>query len=152
MNGAIIIQNIGNAFLSAGVINSSMPTYGVFLSAINTIYAADTWTVLLYFGLWVIAILAAAFLESETLNLPLTIFMGFAVVIVSFIISNAAHAVLGNPIYANVISHFGNTQLSLANLGALTLIFVFVYALVILARPLYSGGGVSRSSTIVVSP
>ena len=151
MNGAIIVGNIGSAFLSSNVISNTMATYPVFMAAIDTIYGADTWVVILYFGMWVIAILAAAFLESDAINLPLSIFMGIITIIVSFIISNAMHAVVGSSIYTSVISHFGNTQLILANLGALTTIFVLVYALVILARPLSSGGGISRS-TIVVNP
>ena len=154
LNGALIVNNIGSAFISANAITSSMSTYGVFISAMNTIYVGDTLAVLLYFGLWFVAVLAAAFIESETINLPLTIFLGVIIIITSFIISNAMHAVLGSPIYSTVIQHFKDTQFILANLGAITAIFVFVYALVILARPLYQGRlpGGGTSSTILVGP
>jgi hypothetical protein len=151
LNGAIIISNIGNAFLEANAINSSMPTYGVFITAIDTIYAADTWTVLLYFGLWFVAILAAAFLDTNTINLPLSIFMGVITVVIAFIISNVMHAVVGNPIYSPVIAQFSQTQFLLANLGAFTALFVLVYSIVILAHPLNTGGGISHG-TIVVNP
>jgi len=154
LNGTLIVTNVGTAFVSANAITPSMSTYGVFNSAINTIYVGDTLFVLLYMGLWIVAILAAAFIESETINLPLTIFLGVIIIIISFIISNAMHAVLGSPIFATVIQHFGDTQMILANLGAITAIFVFLYAVVILARPLYQGGlpGGGTSSTIMVGP
>ena len=151
VNGTVIVSSVGNSFISNGAITPSMPTYNVFISAINTIYGADTWVVLLYFGLWTIAILTAAFLESDTINLPLSIFMGIVTIIISFIISNVMHGIVDNSAYVNVISHFANTQLILANLGAFTALFVVVYALVILARPLNIGGGISRS-TVVVEP
>jgi len=154
LTGELITTNIGTAFTSINVITPSMPTYKVFNSAINTIYIGDTLFVLLYMGLWIVAILAAAFIESETINLPLTIFLGVIIIIISFIISNAMHAVLGSPIYATVIQHFGDTQMILANLGAITALFIFLYAVVILARPLYQGGlpGGGTSSTFVVGP
>ncbi|MEM3247682.1 MAG: hypothetical protein QW207_04070, partial [Candidatus Micrarchaeaceae archaeon] len=151
---AIIVSNVGNAFLANNDITPQMATYSVFTSSINTIYSADTLFVLLYFGLWTMAILAAAFIESETINLPLTIFVGVAVIFLSFIISNVMRSVLSSQIYASVIQHFPNTQLLLANLGALTTLFIFVYALVILARPLYSGGvpGGGTRTTVWVEP
>ena len=139
LNGTIVVQNIATGLITANAITPSMPTYNVFESAINTIYSFDTAIILLYFGLFIISILAAAFLESESLNLPLTVFMGIIAIFISFIISNAMHAVVGNPIFATVIQHFGNTQLLLANMGALTAFFVIVYAIVILARPTFTG-------------
>jgi hypothetical protein len=151
LTGAILVGNVGQAFVSSGAINNSMSTFGVFSSAINTIYSFDTLCILLYFGLWVISILAAAFLESEALNLPIAVFMGIITIFISFVISNAAHAIATNPIYATVIQHFGQTQLILANLGALTAVFVIIYALVILARPLYTGHAPGSHSTIVVN-
>ncbi|MEM3245732.1 MAG: hypothetical protein QXN16_03110 [Candidatus Micrarchaeaceae archaeon] len=152
LNGAIIVSNVGNSFIANNDITPQMATYGVFTSAINTIYSADTLFVLLYFGLWMMAILAAAFIESEAINLPLTIFIGIIVIFVSFVISNVMRSVLSSPIYASVIQHFAYTQLLLANLGAITALFIFVYAIVILARPLYSGGvpgGGTRTSVWV---
>jgi len=154
LTGTLITTNVGTAFTSINAITPSMATYKVFNSSLNSIYVADTLFVLLYMGLWIVAILAAAFIESETINLPLTIFLGVIIIIISFIISNAMHAVLGSPIYATVIQHFGNTQMILANLGAITALFIFLYAVVILARPLYQGGlpGGGTSSTLVVGP
>lgn len=151
INGALVISSVATAFSSLNVITPQMSTYGVYTADLNIIYGADTWAVLLYFGLWFIAILTAAFLESDAINLPLSIFMGVITIIISFVISNAMHAVLSNPAYATVISHFPNTQLILGNLGAFTALFVIVYAIVILARPISGGGGISRS-TIVVEP
>lgn len=150
INGSLIVSYIGAAFLNSGAITPQMATYNVFNSAIDTIYGADTWAVLLYFGLWVVAILAAAFLESEAINLPLSIFMGVITIIISFVLSNVMHAVVSNQAYASVIGHFANTQLILANLGAFTTLFVVVYALVILARPVSGNGGISRSSIVVM--
>lgn len=155
LNGTIIVQSIANGLLTAGAITPSMPTYGVFESAINTTYSFDTIVVLLYFGLWIISILAASFLESETINLPLTVFMGVVAIFLSFVISNVMHAVVGNPIFASVIAHFGQTQLLLANLGAFTALFVVVYSIVILARPTFTGnapGGGGGTSTIIIGP
>ena len=154
LTGTLITTNVGTAFTSINDITPSMATYKVFNSSLNSIYVADTLFVLLYMGLWIVAILAAAFIESETINLPLTIFLGVIIIIISFIISNAMHAVLGSPIYATVIQHFGDTQLILANLGAITALFIFLYAVVILARPLYQGGlpGGGTRSTIMIGP
>lgn len=151
INGALIVENVGSAFIAAGAITPQMSTYNVFINSINTIYTADTWFVLLYFGLWTISILAAAFLESDMINFPLSIFMGAITIIISFVISNAMHAVISSLAYTSVISHFPATQLIMANLGTLTAFFVIVYALVILARPLAGGSGISRN-TIVVTP
>lgn len=128
-----------------------MSTWGVFNSAINTIFAADTYIIFLYMGLWVISILAAAFLESEVLNLPLTIFAGVIVIFVSMIISNAAHTILRSAIYSTVIMHFGQTQFLLANLGSFSALFVLVYALVIIARPTFSGNAPSGGGGTIVS-
>lgn len=146
INGTILVSSIGTAFINSGAITNTMSTYGVFNSAINSIYVGDSAVILLYFGLWIVSILAASYLESETINLPLTIFMGIITIFVSFIISNAMHAVLANPLFSGVIAHFGMTQFLMANLGAFTALFVFIYALVILARPTFTGNAPGSSS------
>ncbi len=145
LNGAILVQNVGTAFENANAINPGMSTYPVFISAINTIYSADTATVLLYISLWIIVIILGAWLDSEPISLPFAIFMGVICIMVSFVISNAMHAVMGNAIYATVIQNFSQTQYLMANLGALTALLVLVYSIVILARPQYGGGGIGGS-------
>ena len=151
LNGTIIVSSIGSALLNAGAITNTMSTYNVFTSAINTVYAADTYTIFLYFSLWIVSILAAAYLESEVINLPLTVFMGIITIFISFIISNAMHAVMGNAIYSTIIMHFPQTIFLMANLGTVTTLFVFVYALVILARPMFQGGAPSGGGGVIIN-
>jgi hypothetical protein len=150
LNGTLVVGSVNSAFITLNAITPQMSTYNVYVSAINSIYGADTWVVILYFGLWIVAILTAAFLESDTINLPLGIFMGIITIIISFVISNAMHAIVANPAYSGIISHFTDTQLILANLGTFTALFIIVYVLVILARPLGGGGGISRNSIEVL--
>lgn len=153
INGTIVVTSVANGMIAANAITPSMATYPVFVAVVNSIYSADTAVTLLYFGLWIVSIIAAAYLESETINFPLTIFMGVVTIFISFIISNAMHGVMGAAIFSTVISHFQYTQLIMANLGALTTFFVFVYSLVILARPTFTGGApAGGGSNVFIGP
>jgi len=143
INGMLVVQGVINGISNAGVITPNMATYNLFVSDGQIIYSFDVGILLLYFGLFIVAILSAAFLESQTINLPIGIFMGVVTIFISFIISNIAHGIFTQPAYAGVIGHIPNTILLFANLPIYTAIFIAMYVTVIVARPLITTSGKS---------
>ena len=140
VTGILIIQPVFSGIESSGAITNTMPTYGVFVADAQVIYSFDVLITMFYFGAFIISILAAGFLESDPVNLPLGIFMGVATIFISFIISNAAHAILAQPAFADVVGHIPNTLELFVNLPIYTALFILLYVAVTVARPLLRGG------------
>ncbi len=141
LTGALVTQNIFTGLLNSSAITPSMPTYKLFTDTSHVIYSLDLGIVLLYFGMCIISVFAAAYLESEPINLPLSIFFGIVTILISFVISNAAHAIMGSSEFSSVIGSYPNTLILFADLPVFTALFILLYAAVIIARPYIGSHG-----------
>jgi hypothetical protein len=104
-------------------------------------FSADSILVILYFALVIALMISALYEAAHPETLPLGLLFLIPLILVTFPLSDIAHAFYTNPGFANVAPYYASTEYLSDNSPALTILFTLAYlVLVITKKQIFQAG------------
>ena len=152
-------MGLGVAFLKVGttITNSTLPfnqtvpgtsvtPIQIFNLVGGNIFLFDTYIPILFLGMNIAIIFLTALLASDPRGWAFGIFSMVFLVFFFILLSNIAHGIIGNSLFAPVVSKFSQSITIYANLPKYQIVFIFIDLLVIAARNYFVTSAPTSSS------